>query len=45
MQLAYAFDKSSGSQTYNINTWFQPRMVIFNGFFENVGSQVFGTVQ
>ncbi len=45
MQIAYSFDKSNGSQTYNINTWFQPRMLIFNGFFENVGSQIFGTVQ
>ena len=45
MQLAYSFDKSNGSQTYNINTWFQPRMVIFNGFFENAGGGIYGTVQ
>ena len=43
MQSAFSFDRSNSWTTYAIDTRFQPRMVIFNGFFENVGAGIFGT--
>lgn len=43
MQQQFSFDRSNTGTTYNISTWFQPRLVIFNWFFENVGAGVFWT--
>ena len=42
MQYANAFDRTS-STTLSYNTWFQPRMIIFNGFFENTSQDKYGT--
>lgn len=42
MQFASAFDRTS-SQTIPVNTWFQPRMIVFNGFFENTSQEKYGT--
>lgn len=42
MQYSNSFDRTS-STSYTYSTWFQPRLVIFNGFFENTASQIYWT--
>lgn len=43
MQEAWSFDVSGKTMTEEIDTWFQPRFILFNGFFENVGKRIWGT--
>lgn len=42
MQSSWAFDRTS-STTITLNMWFQPRVIIFNWFFENTSQDIYWT--
>jgi hypothetical protein len=42
MQTAWSFDRTA-NQTITVSTWFQPRLLIFNWFFENTTTWYYWT--
>ncbi|RKW24048.1 hypothetical protein D8B46_02175 [Candidatus Gracilibacteria bacterium] len=42
MQYSTGFDRTD-SGNLRINTWFQPRVLLFTGFFTNISKEIYGT--